>query len=100
MGPRTHTIRIPDHRDDCELGVSDANDNNAVKIGAGLGVPLGVIAIGAIAALPFMRRGKRAGASTNHQELANKGGQEKAQDNLAAGPTAGTRRPRERNTPV
>ncbi|KAK9437329.1 hypothetical protein VB005_08316 [Metarhizium brunneum] len=86
MGPRTHTIRIPDHRDDCRLGLSDTsptpkpdpNGNNTVKISKGVDIPVDVIAIGAIAELFFMRRGKRARASTSAQELPNKGGQKRS----------------------
>lgn len=55
----------------------DPNDNNAVKISKGVGISVGVIAIGAIAALFFTRRGKRTRASTSAQELPNKGGQKR-----------------------
>ncbi|KID83010.1 hypothetical protein MGU_09706 [Metarhizium guizhouense ARSEF 977] len=55
----------------------DPNDNNVVKISEGVGIPVGVIAIGVIAALFFMRRGKRARVSTSAQELPNKGGQKR-----------------------
>ncbi|KHO11793.1 hypothetical protein MAA_10737 [Metarhizium robertsii ARSEF 23] len=55
----------------------DPNNNNAVTISKGVDIPVGVIAIGAIAALFFMRRGKRARVSTSPQELPNKGGQKR-----------------------